>query len=94
MKILTHGIAAAGLLALAACGDTDRNTPVEQAADNVEDAAENQSDMFEAQADNAVNEVVEETLENRAKAAEDEGERIADQIEETGDTSLANTTGM
>ena len=85
MRILTSVAAAAGLLALAACGD---NTPAENAAENVEAVTENQADMLEEQADNATNEATEEGLENQADAVREEGENKAEAIEES------NVSGM
>ncbi len=89
MKILAKCLAAAGLLAIAACTDT----PAEKAADNIEDAAENQADILEEQADNATNEVVEEALENQAEAVREAADVREDEMEDN-DASMANTTGM
>ena len=94
MKLFNIGIAAAGLVALAACGT---NTPAENAAANARDAAENQADAVENMAgnvmDSAENRV--DALENRADEIRDAGENRADAMEarDTGPVG-ADTNGM
>ncbi|MGE0179690.1 MAG: hypothetical protein AB7O91_07720 [Sphingomonas sp.] len=96
MKLFHIGIAAAGLMALAACGT---NTPAENAAANARMEAENQADAIENMAANtmsaAENQV--DAMENRADAAREAGENRADAIE-AGSTSpnagTADTNGM
>lgn len=94
MRILAIAAAGAGLLALAACGDSRQ----EQAAENIEAATENQADMLEMQADNMMNSTAAETLEDQAEAVRDAGEEQADQVEDgnapANDPALANTAGM
>ena len=75
MKIVIQTALAAGLLTLAACN----SSPAEKAAENIEDLAENQADLIEEQADVAVNEVVEERLEEQADVVRDIGENRAEQ---------------
>lgn len=61
MKKLSFVLAAAGLMTLAACGET---TPAENAAENVAAVEENASDVIENIADNA-----EDAIENVADNA-------------------------
>jgi cell division protein FtsB len=90
MRILAMGVAAAGLLALAACN----NTPAEQAADNIIENAENTADILEEQADNATSEVTEDRLENQADVVRDVAENKAEAVEDAGENAGGNTVGM
>lgn len=95
MKVFHLGVAAAGLIALTACGT---RTPAENAASNVRAAAENQADMIENMASNAMSATENrvDRLENRADAVRDAAENRADSIESGAGRAPAgaNTTGM
>ena len=87
MRIIYQAAVAAGLLGLAACGDS----PTEEAAENIEAAGENQADMYEEMADNATTDAGEDALENRADQVEDAAEEAADNV---ADMEGDNTVGM
>ena len=67
MKKLSFVVAAAGLIALAACS---KQTPAENAIDNNVAALENTADALENAADATDNAAVESSLENAADAVE------------------------
>ena len=79
MKILLKTAAAAGLLALAACGGADDNK-----AENIEANAENTAENIEANAANLMN-----TAENMQEQAEDVRERA----DEKADAVDSNDAG-
>jgi len=88
MKILLKAtVAAAGLLALGACGQNADD----QAATNIEAAAENQSDALENQADAAAaagNDQLHDSLEAQADNVEDRGEAAADKADHDDDARV------
>lgn len=64
MKKLSFVLAAAGLMTLAACGET---TPTENAAENVEDVAANAEDVIENISENAAD-AIENVADNATNA--------------------------
>ena len=86
MKFPIHAIAAAGLLALGACG----GNADDRAADNIESMTENKADALEAQADNATNEQVEDQLEDQADRVREAGEDAADAADDNDDARVEN----
>jgi hypothetical protein len=72
-KISTAVAIALGVAALAAC----KQSPNEQAADNIEANAENTADTIEANAENQAD-VIQENAENAADQVRAEGENAAD----------------
>ena len=53
MKLIIKAAAVSGLIALAACGGTEKGDNMEAAADNQAAALENQADNVEAAGENA-----------------------------------------
>jgi hypothetical protein len=88
MKIILKSAAAAGLLALAACG----GGADDKAAQNIEDAAENHAAVLEGMADNSSNGTMADQLERRAEQIEEQGERKADAVDRN-DGPTTNTGG-
>lgn len=88
MKILLKAtVAAAGLLALGACG---KNAD-DQAAANIEAVAENHADALENQADAAAaagNDQLHDALEAQADNVEDRGEAAADKADHDDDARV------
>lgn len=84
MKFVIKAAAAAGLLALGACG----GNADDKAADNIEAAADNQADTLEAQADNAQNGQVEDALEDQADAVRENGHDLADKADDNDDARV------
>lgn len=86
MKTLFHATAAAGLLALAACG----GNADDRAEENIEAMTENRVDALEAQADAAPNEQMEEALEEKADRVEERGEEAAERADDNDDARVEN----
>jgi hypothetical protein len=78
MKFMLKAAAAAGLLALAACGGKGDDS----LADNVADNADAVADNIEAIADNTSNEAVEDNLNAKADAIREAGEDKAEAIDD------------
>jgi hypothetical protein len=79
MRFMLKAAAAAGLLALAACGGKGDDS----LAANVEDNADAVADNIDAVADNVSNEAVQENLEDKADAVREAGEQKADAIDDS-----------
>ncbi|PAX06861.1 hypothetical protein [Sphingomonas lenta] len=86
MKFVIKGLGAAGLLALAACGQNADD----KAAENIEAMTENRADQLEAQADAAGNEQVEDALEDRAENVSEMGEEAAEKADDSDDARVEN----
>lgn len=86
MKLSIHAAAAAGLLALTACG----GNADDRAAENIQAMTDNKADALEAQADNATNEMVEDQLEQKADQVRDAGEDAADRADDNDDARVEN----
>lgn len=92
MKILLKTAAAAGLLALAACGGADDNK-----AEGIEANAANAAENHEAAAENTTNDQAAEVHENRAEAVREEADEKADAVDsnDSGDGKVeSNVSGM
>jgi len=79
-KIATAAVVALGVMSLAAC----KQSPQEQAADNIEANAENTADVIEANTENA-SDMVEANGQNAADEVRAAGENAADQVRNGAD---------
>ena len=79
-KTMTAAAVAFGILGLAAC----KQSPQEQAADNIEANAENVVDTIEANTENA-SDAVEANGQNAADEVRAQGENAADQVRNGAD---------
>jgi hypothetical protein len=85
MKFLTHGIAAATLALLTACG----GNADDKAAENISEMTENKADALEEQADNASG-ATEDALEDKADQVREAGEDAADKADDNDDPRVEN----
>jgi len=88
MKKISTAIAIAlGVVSLSAC----KQSPQEQAADNIEANAENTADAIEANADNVPGVTLNDTADNAADAVRAEGENAADAVRNGADADGNST---
>jgi hypothetical protein len=86
MKLTTTLAVAVGLAALAAC----RQTPQENAAENIEANAENVAENIEANAAN-LSENIQANAENAAENVQANAENAADTVRNTGNNAATNS---